>query len=275
MTVEARLDKSDRFEFGRNWLRFLEHVDEERVREAERSLQRMLGTESLAGKSFLDIGSGSGLFSLAALRLGAARVFSFDYDAQSVACTREMKRRWNSEAEHWTIERGSILDRDYVARLGTWDVVYSWGVLHHTGAMSEALANAAALVASRGLLFIAIYNDQGTRSRLWHAVKRVYNRGIAGRAAMLSTFIPYWFARGIAADLVRFRNPVARYARYKRERGMSMLHDWIDWLGGYPFEVARPEDIFRVFRDRGFSLREVTTCGSGLGCNEYVFRRDS
>lgn len=264
----------DRFEFGGNWLRFLEHVDEERVLEAQRSLRAMLGTDSLTGRSFLDIGSGSGLFSLAAHRLGASRVHSFDYDPKSVACTREMKRRWSESAQEWTIERGSVLDGAYLERLGEWDIVYSWGVLHHTGAMSQALKNAGERVAPGGLLFIAIYNDQGVRSRLWHRVKRLYNSGIVGRGAVLGTFIPYWYARSVVADLVRFRSPIARYRRYKRERGMSVLHDWIDWLGGYPFEVARPEEIFRVFRDLGFTLREVTTCGSGLGCNEYVFRRE-
>src|SRR5437868_7530339 len=133
---------SEVYEFGKNWTRFLKEVDDSRIKEAETSLRRMLETESLAGKSFLDIGSGSGLFSLAARRLGA-RVHSFDYDPQSVACALELRRRYFDGDADWTIEEGSALDADYVRSLGAFDVVYSWGVLHHTGAMWEALANAA------------------------------------------------------------------------------------------------------------------------------------
>lgn len=264
-----------RFEFGQNWLRFLEEVDDERISEAEKSLEARLGTGAVKGRSFLDIGSGSGLFSLAAARLGATKVRSFDYDPQSVACTAEMKRRWRPEDQAWTVERGSALDREYLESLGKWDIVYSWGVLHHTGKMWEALGNAADLVAPNGTLFIAIYNQQGGRSRFWTAVKQAYNRNMLGRAAVVGTFVPYWTARGAAVDLLRLRNPVRRYRQYKRDRGMSMFHDWIDWLGGYPFEVARPEEIFRFFRDRGFVLQDLTTCGGGLACNQFVFRRSS
>ena len=85
--------RGERFEFGKNWGRFLAVLNDERISEAEASLKSMLKVEGLTGKSFLDIGSGSGLFSLAARRLGA-RVHSFDYDPQSVACTAELKRRY-------------------------------------------------------------------------------------------------------------------------------------------------------------------------------------
>src|SRR5439155_2047567 len=131
-----------------------------RIAAAERSLEEMLGRGSLAHKRFLDIGSGSGLFSLAARRLGARRVHSFDYDPQSVACTRELRRRYLPDDPAWTIERGSILDERFAASLGSFDVVYSWGVLHHTGDMWRALELALSTVDDGGLIFVAIYNDQ-------------------------------------------------------------------------------------------------------------------
>jgi 2-polyprenyl-6-hydroxyphenyl methylase/3-demethylubiquinone-9 3-methyltransferase len=53
---------------------------------------------------------------------------------------------------------------------------------------------------------------------------------------------------------------------------MGVYHDAIDWIGGYPFEAATPERVFRFFRDRGFVLREMVT-KQGLGCNEFVFQR--
>src|SRR5437763_1458821 len=125
--------KSDerRFGFGDNWLDFARNLSDRQIAEAERSVRNLLRRDNLEGMTFVDVGSGSGLFSLAARRLGA-RVHSFDYDAQSVLCTRQLRDQYCPSDPDWTIEQGSILDREYIRALGTFDVVYSWGVLHHT-----------------------------------------------------------------------------------------------------------------------------------------------
>ena len=270
---QAEVASGQRFEFGKNWRRFLSVLDDERVAEAERSLRDMLDVETLAGKTFLDAGCGSGLFSLAAMRLGAEQVHSFDYDPQSVACTRELKWRYFSDALRWTIDQGDILEAHYLQGLGQWDVVYSWGVLHHTGNMWQALANVAGLVKPGGLLFISIYNDQGLASRGWRAVKRLYNSGDLQRRLVVGAFVPYFAVRGAAGDLLRGRNPLSGYREYKKARGMSRVHDWFDWLGGYPFEVAKPEVVFGLFRSQEFTLERLKTCGGSLGCNEFVLRK--
>jgi SAM-dependent methyltransferase len=262
-----------RFPFGRNWASFLDVLTEARVDEAERSLREMLGAERLAGAAFLDAGSGSGLFSLAAMRLGARRVHSFDFDPESVACALELRRRYFPEARNWTVEQGSVLDSEYMNRLGAWDIVYSWGVLHHTGRMWDALGHVASQVKRPGLLFVSIYNDQGRASTGWRFVKRLYNTGPVGRIGVLSLFVPYFAGRGLTIDLLRGRNPAARYGEYRTSRGMSLMHDWKDWLGGYPFEVAKPEEVFEFCRTRGFLLEKLTTCGGRFGCNEFVFTR--
>ncbi|MGH7289343.1 MAG: class I SAM-dependent methyltransferase [Myxococcota bacterium] len=261
----------ERFEFGANWDRFLKTLDEARITEAERSLREMLECKDLRGRSFLDVGCGSGLFSLAARRMGAT-VHSFDFDPRSVACARELRERFHPDDPAWSVAPGSVLDREYLAKLGAYDVVYSWGVLHHTGAMWQALENVVPLVAHRGQLFIAIYNDQGRVSRQWRWVKRTYNRlprPLRFLVVVPSALALWW--RSIVKDLVTLR-PFASFRGYGRQRGMALGSDLIDWVGGYPFEVATPGAIFDFFRARGFSLSRLVTT-QDHGCNQFVFVR--
>lgn len=274
-THAREVARGERFEFGGNWASFLSVLDEERITAAERGLQRMLQVERLDGLKFLDIGSGSGLSSLAARRLGA-RVHSLDYDPQSVACTNELRRRYFPNASDWIVERGSALDADYLRRLGSFDIVYSWGVLHHTGAMWRALENAIVPVASSGRLFIAIYNDTGSQSRRWEWIKRTYN-GLPAPAQIpfaVAVTIPAE-AKAAAAAILRGRpgDYVRAWTNYRRRRGMNKWHDIIDWVGGYPYEFATPDQIFDFYQARGFALTKMKCGGVGLGCNEFVFER--
>ncbi len=269
-SAQQEIDDGKRFAFGANWAEFLSHLDEQCIAIAELSLTELLQVEDLQGKTFLDIGSGSGLFSLCAKRLGAT-VHSFDFDPQSVACTQELRSRYFSDDPDWKIESGSALDAEYLQSLGSFDVVYSWGVLHHTGSMWQALDNVTALCAPKGKLAIAIYNDQGLRSKLWWCVKKIYCSGAIGRWAMLSLFIPWFFVRTLLVSLVHRHN---EFAKYRRNRGMSIIRDWIDWLGGFPFEVATVEQIVSFYEERGFRLINSKKT-KRLGCNEFVFVRES
>jgi len=266
----------NRFEFGKNWQRFLSLLNEERISEAEKSLKQMLEIDDLKGKSFLDIGSGSGLFSLAARRLGA-KVYSFDYDPLCVACTEELKCRYFRDDSNWIIDQGDVLNDGYLNSLGQFDVVYSWGVLHHTGAMWQALENVAPLVAEGGRLFISIYNNQGFVSLFWTALKKFYNRSSKPLKWLIVLGVGAYFEfRWGIARLIRYRNPLTLtyLPEKKKNRGMSVWHDLVDWVGGYPFEVAKPEEIFYFYRKRRFELLKLKTCAGGIGCNEYVFIRE-
>jgi 2-polyprenyl-6-hydroxyphenyl methylase/3-demethylubiquinone-9 3-methyltransferase len=272
----AEVSAGERFPFGDNWRDFLDHLDDERIAEAEQSLMKMLGRETLEGVSFLDIGCGSGLFSLAAARLGA-RVHSFDFDPASVGCAQELRRRY-PVANEWEIQQGSAIDREFLDRLGTYDIVYSWGVLHHTGSMWEALENVSRLVAPGGRLFISIYNDNGRSSTVWRLIKRTYNR--VPEPLRVPYVLATWGPRelvSVVMALLRGKpmDYVRSWTRYKNaRRGMDRWHDAVDWIGGYPFEVATPAEIFTFYRDRGFVL-DAMVAERGNGCNEFVFSRSA
>ncbi|HKA89900.1 MAG TPA: class I SAM-dependent methyltransferase [Haliangiales bacterium] len=265
-------ESEKRFAFGRNWRRFLARLDDERIAEAERSLTAILG--DVSGKRFLDVGCGSGLFSLCARRLGAT-VHSFDFDRDAVSCAEELRARYFPDDPRWTAEQGSILDDGLVERLGQFDVVYSWGVLHHTGDLWRALENAARLVKPGGLVWIAIYNALGPVTQGWTAVKRAYVKGVVGRALVIGLFVPAFFVGNLVADLAQLRSPMTRYREYQAaHRGMSRVVDWFDWLGGYPYEPARAEEVFHFFRERGFTLQRLRTV-MDWGNNQFLFRRDA
>lgn len=266
---------ADHFAFGKNWQRFVKQVTDDRIAKAQSSIKEFMDVDSLAGKRFIDIGCGSGLFSYSAYKLGAREVVSFDFDPRSVAATRELRARAGNPA-NWSLSEGSVLDKKFLDSLGTFDVVYSWGVLHHTGAMWDAIRNAAALVGRDGFFYIALYNNVEGRfgSRFWWRVKKIYNA--TPRVVQRGMEWAYIFVYYILANLLRGKNPITAMRGYGGGRGMRWREDVIDWLGGYPYEYASVEEVFRFLKKEypSFRLENVKTRG-GIGNNWFLFKNES
>lgn len=265
-------NKEVRFKFGKNWDNYLDNLNDFQINYSVRSLSKMLPKVDYKGKSFLDVGCGSGLSSLSAIKLGF-KVTSFDYDKISVETTKRLKELYYKN-EIWPISQGSILDEEYLSQLGKFDLVYSWGVLHHTGEMYNSFSNIIKLVKENGLLFIAIYNDQGFRSIMWRKIKYFYSKYKVVRPLLNIFFLIYFWGPKILVDFLKLK-PLKSWNDYKKRRGMSPYFDVIDWIGGYPFEVAKPDQVIDYFSEKNFQLIKLKTCGGKLGCNEFIFKKNT
>lgn len=273
-TSRTEPGRDARFAFGDNWQRFVRnHLDASARERARGSIQRLLRVEDLRGASVLDVGCGSGLFSLAAHELGAERLVSFDLDPVSVECCASLRTEAGGPPG-WQILHGSILDPAFVERLGLFDVVYAWGVLHHTGRMWDALGCTARCVGPGGLLALAIYNRVDGRwrgSRFWEREKRLHARSSPPVKRLLEAgYAGYLVARAV----MTFQHPLANFTT-RGQRGMNWLVDVRDWVGGYPYEYASAGEIFEFCRrNLDLSLESLRTT-NGYGNNEFVFRRSA
>lgn len=272
MTASATPTAGTRFAFGENWSNYAQGIGGETIREAEAGLLRMLQPGEISGRSWLDIGCGSGIHAVAALNLGASSLTAVDYDVNSVETARAVLER-HAPASGWSVRRRDVLKMT-PAEDGSFDIVYSWGVLHHTGDLARAMARACELVAPGGLLAIALYR----RTRLdpfWIREKRWY----AAASPRAQAIARNTYLAALATGLTLTGRSWRKYRdSYRQRRGMSLSHDVHDWLGGYPYEAISREEVGGFFEARGFTLLRSNARSTGLGllgsgCDEFVFRK--
>jgi 2-polyprenyl-3-methyl-5-hydroxy-6-metoxy-1,4-benzoquinol methylase len=259
-----------RFGFGSNFLDYhAKQLDEERVATSGRTILEFLGLESFRGLRMIDIGCGPGLTSLACYRAGVAELLSFDYDPNSVVATRRM-HTLSGTPSNWRVEQGSAIDTAYMDKLGQFDIVYCWGVLHHTGDQWTGFRNAASRIAPGGLFYVALYNTDYHKfpsPEFWLRVKRLYNGG--GVLTKHAIEVGY-----VAADmlwkLVRGKHPTAHMRDYKKRRGMSYFVGVRDWVGGWPMEYASVQEVKDFAAGLGLEVLKIDTAWS---CAQYLLRR--
>ena len=259
------------FSFGSNWRRYVGDLSEQRVAAAQNDVERWLGAAGVADRRVIDVGCGSGIHSLAFFNLGAREVVSFDVDPESVEATRSLWKAAGSP-DRWHIFEGSILDPGVVAELSRpgFDVVYSWGVLHHTGAMWQAIDRAIELMADDGLLWIALY-AKGPRYARDLALKRKFNRASPiGKRFIFSKFVTFRACKYLLFGRFDELGKLMQLRRSDRERGMSIYWDIFDWLGGLPYEVAGVDEVVDLARSRGLVLEKIEVSPEG-GCHVFLF----
>jgi 2-polyprenyl-6-hydroxyphenyl methylase/3-demethylubiquinone-9 3-methyltransferase len=256
------------FDFGENWKRFSERaLDSAHFEQAEADFAKLMSEVPMAGQTFLDLGFGQGLALLAAGRSGA-KVHGLDINPK---CREVLlgNARAVGEPVPQAIVVGSILDKRSIDTIRRWapegfDIVYSWGALHHTGRMWEALHTACALVRPGGDFVLALYNRHWT-SPCWSAIKNLYVRSPAPvRKALVGAFLPVIY---LAKLIVTGRNPL------RMTRGMTFYYDVVDWVGGYPYEYASRAEVEQFVSARGFVAMQFHAAAVPTGCNEFMFKR--
>jgi 2-polyprenyl-6-hydroxyphenyl methylase/3-demethylubiquinone-9 3-methyltransferase len=229
----------------------------------------VLGVPDLRGKYFLDVGSGSGLSSLAALDAGAARIVSFDVDPHSVETTRKL-HAFRGSPSHWQVLHGSALDDAFLASIEPADIVYSWGVLHHTGQMWRAVENTSRLMKADGCFYLALYTTSA-KSGYWLEVKKRYNAASPLQKRLMEG--TYFLRHTLLPHLLAGKLPIAYIRDYQKSRGMAYLENVRDWLGGYPYEDAKVEEVLDFGRQR--LALELVKLATGEACTEYLFTKRS
>ncbi len=252
------------FDFGANWKDFSEKkLDAAKLAAAEASLKTLLGSEDLRGLSFLDVGCGSGIFSIAAQRLGVSRALGVDVNETAVEVSR--KNAVAAGADGVEFSRVDVLHREAMRRLGRFDVVYAWGSLHHTGDLWQAVQNVCGAVSPGGRLVLAVYNRHFT-SGAWKFIKKIYNRASPPfQRAMTVFFCPVIF---VSKALLTLKNPL------KLRRGMDFYTDVVDWVGGYPYEYASPAEVTSFVEKNGFRRQRIFPSWAPTGNNEFVFVKE-
>jgi len=270
MAIDLKYDQTTHFEFGKNWQNYLQTLTEEKIVNAQKDLATLIPDEELKGKTFFDIGSGSGLHSYCALKMGVKSLTAMDFDPDSVEATKSLlSRLW--QKDNYNVFEGNVLQVD----LGTkFEVVYSWGVLHHTGAMWEAIGAASRYVAPKGTFVIAIYQKTYCCG-IWKVLKKFYSE--AEPPTRLKMERIFTFLQKLKLRLMG-KSPTKYIANYNKQRGMNWNHDIIDWLGGFPYESATPKEVISFVEKQGFKFKAGRNLNQrmpfgffGSGCGEFVF----
>ena len=260
-----------KFAFGKNWKAYLNVLLKKEnynngIGLAKKDIITFANLKNLKNKTFIDIGCGSGLSSLVARKIGA-EVFSLDVDQNSIDCTKFLKSKFFKNDSKWKIKKLSILNSKNIKNIKKHDYVYSWGVLHHTGNLNLALKNTELLCKKNGVIHLALYNDQGRKSKRWLFIKKLYvNNNIIIKKILEIFFYPFFVLKPYLKILFLGQSNL-------RKRGMGHYIDMIDWIGGYPFEPTKPEKIIKFFLDKKYDLINLKTCGAGHGNNEYLFKK--
>lgn len=266
------------FAFGGNTTSYAEMVTDVEIVGAKKALSLLLGGTRLHGQRLLDIGCGSGLHCLAALRFGAKEQRAVAYVPDRAATTQALLERYAPAGTVFRVPQVSVFSLD-PSKLANFDTVHPWGVFDHTGDMGRAICCAESMCAPERRFAFAIYRCIWM-DWFWRIENRWYAKVTSLAQARAQGIHVGPFRLGL---LVTGRSFRMYLANCHSNRGMYFQHDLHDWMGGWPYESVQPSEVDSLMGSLGFvAERAVTRKGKllgrypglfGSGCDEYVYMR--
>jgi len=264
-----------RFKFGENWSNYSSSVNLEKIELAKKDIIRLVG--DVSNKSVIDIGCGSGIHTVAFIQLGVKSIVSFDYDLKSVETTKKLVKKFCYKKSKYKVFQADILNIDSLSGLNKrkFDIVYSWGVLHHTGSMFEAIISTTKFLKDNGILVLGLY-VKTKLCNFWYYEKKIFNK-----YKFLQPLIklPFLFFLIIGLSLKKRSSPYKIIHDYKKQRGMSIIFDVNDWLGGFPYESIDDNSLLNFLKLKGFKIVRKFNTNSRIGffgaaCGEWVLKKN-
>lgn len=242
--------------FGLQWKTFSrEQLDTDQLRDSENRLRQETGLfpEQIAGKIILDAGCGMGRFLDIVSRDGAALAVGVDLSSAVDAAAANLSDRDNA-----LIIKGDIFHLPF--RRGSFDVVFSIGVLHHTPSTERAFRALVPLIKPGGEIAISVYAATMKPGVGWaiamfrRRLFRVFTRRLPKRLML------WWSLYCVPVLWVIDKIPVARWFRYLFPaviyKSYPLKWSVLDTFDIYATELEsrhRPKEVFRWFREAGLT----------------------
>jgi SAM-dependent methyltransferase len=269
------LKNKKHFAFGKNWELYSRQINSSHIESSKKDLIGLIQLESLQGMSVLDIGSGSGVHSLSMMLLGCKDLVALDYDPDSVSTTNRVLSGKSFKGDFQVIQ-ADILKHIPGIDGRTFDLVYSWGVLHHTGDMMKGIDRSISYVKPGALIALALYRKT-LLCTFWRIEKFLYSKSPKILQSLFQK--TYEFVFGLGIKIKTGQSLRAYKLSYFQKRGMDFSRDVHDWLGGYPYESIDPRYLIQYMEQRGFTLlnshiskKQIGILGSG--CDEFLFKNN-
>jgi len=192
-----------------------------------------LAPANLAGKKALDVGCGQGRWAYGLKKIGCD-VLGIDTSPSAI----ELARKWGLNAKVM-----NLFEISNAGLAGQFDLVWCWGVIHHTADPERAFRSVVDAARRGGLIHCYVYSrPRSRRVRVMREVLKPF--GFSTRRRIISMWIKLGLYHGSVHEGFDALSP-----SINKEIGEHEIKRWCEDLGldyerRYPRWASKSEDIF-------------------------------